>query len=145
MSTRNDILSLVDISIKEITVPDTIPAWGGMKLTIKHLTRGQQDAYLQRQFGATKMKQDAKAKQQEISAVNIYGHDAWLCVRGICDEDGKTIFKDEDIAKLNEKSGEAIGWIANEITKFSGMSADDQVAKGEITSNEALAEEIKNS
>lgn len=145
MSTRNDILSLVDISIKEITVPDTIPVWGGMKLTIKQLTRGQQDAYLQRQFGATKMKQDAKAKQQEISAVNIYGHDAWLCVRGICDEDGKTIFKDEDIAKLNEKSGEAIGWIANEITKFSGMAADDQVAKGEMTSNEALAEEIKNS
>lgn len=142
--TRDDILNIPDITIKEITVPDSIPAWGGKTLMIKQLTRGQQDAYLKRQYGETKLKQDRKAKNQEISAVNIYGHDAWLCVRGICDEKGGTIFTDADLEKLNAKSGEAIGWIAKEIIQFSGMGEDEKVARGEITEEKALEEELKN-
>lgn len=142
--TRDDILNISDITVKEITVPESIPAWGGKTLTIKQLTRGQQDAYLKRQYGDTKLKQDRKAKNQEISAVNIYGHDAWLCVRGICDGQGKTIFTDADIEKLNEKSGESIGWIAKEIIQFSGMGEDEKVARGEISEEQALEEELKN-
>lgn len=143
--TREEILSLVDITAKELTIPENIPIWGGKTLYIKQLTRGQQDMYLKRQYGDTRMKQDTKARQQEISAVNIYGHDAWLCVRGICDENGKPVFTEKDIDKLNEKSGEAIGWIANEIVQFSGMGADVKVARGEKTEEDALADEIKNS
>lgn len=143
--TREDILNLVDISVKEITVPQDVPVWGGKALFIKQLTRGQQDTYLKRQYGETRLKQDNKAKNQEISAVNIYGHDAWLCVRGICDADGKPIFKDVDTEKLNEKSGEAIGWIAAQIVEFSGMGVDAKIARGEKTDKEVLEEEIKNS
>lgn len=143
--TRDDILTMSDITTKELTVPENIPTWGGKSLYIKQLTRGQQDLYLKRQYGDTRMRQDTKARQQEISAVNIYGHDAWLCVRGICDEAGKPIFTDKDIEKLNEKNGEAIGWIANEIVQFSGMGADVKVARGEKTEEDVLADEIKNS
>jgi len=142
--TRDDFLAVDDITIKEITIPKNIPSWGGKAVFIKQLTRGQQDAYLKRQFGETRMKQDPRAKQQEISAINIYGHDAWLCVKGCCDETGKPLFAERDIESLNGKSGEAIGWIAAQIVLFSGMATDDKIAKGEITPEEALAEEIKN-
>lgn len=140
--TREDILGLVDIDVKMITVPKHIPVWGGKSFYIKQLTRGQQDVYLKRQFGDTHLRQDAKANNQEISAVNIYGHDAWLCVKGMCYEDGKPMFKESDIEALNEKNGEAIGWIANQIVEFSGMREDVKVAKG--SPEEALADELKN-
>lgn len=142
--TRDAFLAMDDITIKEITIPANIPTWGGETLYIKQLTRGQQDAYLKRQFGETRMKQDGKARQQEINGINIYGHDAWLCVRGCCDQHGKPLFTDKDIDALNNKSGEAIGWIAAQIVEFSGMKTDEAVAKGEKTPEDALAEEIKN-
>jgi hypothetical protein len=144
MLTRDDILALDDITIKEITIPVSIPVWGGKTLMIKQLTRGQQDAYLVRQFGSTKMRQDRKAANQEISSINIYGHDAWLCVRGICDEHGKPLFTDKDMQALESKSGEAIGWIATQIVEFSGMGVDKKVAAGEKTEADALEEEVKN-
>lgn len=156
--TRDEIFALDDITVKEITVPDTIPVWGGKVLKIKQLTRGMQDAYNKRQFGSMAVKQDGMSRgrkngankangakeTQEIYGMSIYGHDAWLCVRGICNADGKPMFTDNDIEKLNEKSGEAIGWIASEIVKFSNMANDDKVAKGEMSAEESLAEEIKN-
>jgi hypothetical protein len=142
--TREEIFGMNDIATKDIMVPDTIPVWGGRTIKIKQLTRGQQDNYLKRQYGDTRMRQDAKAKNQEISAINIYGHDAWLCVCSICDADGKPMFKQADLDKLNERNGEAIGWIASEIVKFSGMDTEAKIARGEITSEEALKEEIKN-
>jgi len=141
--TRDEILSIVDLTTKEITVPDTIPVWGGKKLYIKQLSRGQQDEYLKRQFGATKLKQDRKAKNQEISAVNIYGHDAWLVVKGACDAEGKPLFKEADTEALNAKSGEAIGWIAAQIVEFSGMAEDAAVANGEKTEEEAQQDQLK--
>jgi hypothetical protein len=139
---RDDILKLVDINIKEITVPDHIPGWGGQSVYIKQLTRGQQDLYLKRQYGETRLRQDSKANNQEISAVNIYGHDAWLCSLAICDENGKPELTAKDIEALNGKNGEAIGWIALQIVEFSGMREDASVAKG--TPEEVLADELKN-
>jgi hypothetical protein len=79
---------------------------------------------LKRQYGETKLKQDSHARQQEISAVNIYGHDAFLCACGICDEEGKPLFKQDDIDALKKKNGEVIGRLATEIVKFSGMAGD---------------------
>jgi hypothetical protein len=141
--TREDFLSIDDITIKKIVIPSNVPAWGGKELYIKQLNRGQQDVYLKRQFGDTRMKQN-ETKQQEISQINIYGHDAWLCIKSVCDESGKLLFTNADEDSLNKKSGEAIGWIAAQVVEFSGMKTDDKIAKGEITPEEALAEEIKN-
>lgn len=141
--TREDFLAVDDITIKEITVPDTIPVWSGKKMFIKQLNRGQQDAYLKRQFADTRMKQLGQ-KQQEISSLNIYGHDAWLCIKSVCDDAGKLLFTNADEEAINKKAGEAVGWIAEQIIEFSGMKTDDKVAKGEITPEEALAEDVKN-
>ena len=117
--TREQILNKVDIEIKEIPVPE----WGG-NIFIRQLSRGEQDTYLKRQYGDTRLKQDSKARNQEISAVNIYGHDAYLCVCGICNEDGTPVFKHTDVEDLKKKNGMVIGRIAVEIVKFSGMAGD---------------------
>lgn len=142
--TRDDILAINDISVKEITIPDTIPVWGGNTLFIRQLTRGQQDLYLKRQFGSIRAQQDQRAKKQELSDVQIYGHDAWIFVQGVVNENGKPMFKESDIPNLNAKSGEAIGWVASEIIKFSGMALDEKVAKGEIEPEEVMKDEVKN-
>ena len=122
MLTREQILNKVDIEIKEITVPE----WGG-SVYIRQLSRGEQDTYLKRQYGDTRLRQDNRAKNQEISAVNIYGHDAFICVCGICNEDGTPLFKQNDVEDLKKKNGAVIGRIAVEIVKFSGMAGDVQV------------------
>jgi hypothetical protein len=113
--TRDEILGLQDITIKEIEVP----AWKA-SVYIRKLTRGQQDEYATRRFTKTAMK-DGKTVDMDV---DLFGHDAWLVVQGVCDEDGKRIFTKSDIPKLNEKSGDAIGFIALEIVKFSGMKED---------------------
>ena len=128
MLTRDQILQKNDIQVKQISVPE----WGG-EVFIRQLTRGEQDTYLKRQYGETRLKQDSKAKNQEISAVNIYGHDAFLVACGVCDEDGKPLFKQDDVDALKKKNGEVIGRLATEIVKFSGMA-------GDVT----VEEEIKN-
>lgn len=122
--TREDIVGLQDITVKEITVPDDIPGWGGKSLHIRQLTRGQQDDYMKRQFGQIRMKQDRKATSQELTSANIYGHDAWICIQGCCDLQGVPLFTQNDEKVLQGKSGEAIGWIAKQIIEFSGMLDD---------------------
>lgn len=123
--TRDKALGIQDIAIKEITVPEHIKGWGGETVFIKQLTRGDQDEYLRRRMNGIQMKQNMKAGQQDFSNVtSFFGHDAWIMTRGCVDEDGKPIFKDADAAELNKKNGEAIGWIAAEIVKFSGMAGD---------------------
>lgn len=138
--TREEILSLEDIETKEVEVPAHIRGWGGRTLLIKQLSRGKQDEYLRRQFGAVRMRQDSRAKQQELTAANIYGHDAWICAQGIVGDDGKPMFTDKDIEVLKERNGEAIGWIAKQIVEFSGMKEEvDQVK-----ALENAEEEVKN-
>jgi hypothetical protein len=123
--TRDEILAMVDLTTKEITVPNSIKVWGGKTLFIKQLSRGDQDHYLMRQFGTGKV----KTTGTEFDMVGLYGHDAWLCSRGICDSKGERIFREEDLPSLEEKSGEFIGWCASEILKFSEMDKDAKVAK----------------
>lgn len=137
--TRDQILGKVDLQIKELDVPE----WGG-SVFIRQLTRGEQDTYLKRQYADAHLKQDSRAKQQEISAVNIYGHDAYLCACGICDAEGVQQFKPADVKALETKNGEVIGRIALAIVEFSGMRVDAAVARGEKTDEQALADEIKN-
>lgn len=136
--TRDEILSMVDLTTKEITVPDKIPVWAGKKLFIKQLSRGDQDNYLKRQFGSGKL-HDGSA---EIEMVGLYGNDSWICARGICDEKGARIFNESDIDKLDEKSGEFVGWVAREILKFSSMGGDAKLAKQ--LAKEQVTQELKN-
>jgi hypothetical protein len=115
---KADILGISDIEIKEIHVP----VWDA-DIFIKQLTRGQQDAYLKRQFGKFGVKQTGKQQNIE-SNMDMFGHDAWLFVQGVCDENGKRIFSDSEVGQIEAKNGEAVGFVASEIVKFSGMDAD---------------------
>jgi len=115
---KEQILNISDIKIKELKVPiwkDTV--------YIRQLTRGQQDEYLKLQFSKTSMQQQKK-EQKINSEVDLFGHDAFICACGISDAEGKPIFTRADIKKLEEKNGEAIGFIASEIIEFSGMGKD---------------------
>jgi len=138
--TREEALGFEDITTKEIDIPEHIPAWGGHKVRIRQLTRGQQDEYLRRQFGSVKMKQDSRAKQQELTSAQMYGHDAWLVVRGLVDEIGNSLFTEKDIPRLNEKNGEAIGWIGKQIVAFSAMKQEVD----EVQALENVESELKN-
>lgn len=117
--TREQILYKDDIQRKEIPVPE----WDDT-VWIRQLTRGEQDAYLKKQMGEAKVKTERKGAGGEFVAASMFGHDAWLCACGICDEGGKPLFSEKDVEALKRKNGEAIGRIAAEIVKFSGMAED---------------------
>lgn len=118
--TKDQILSLDDIEIKEIEVPQ----WGET-VFIRQLTRGQQDAYHRRLYGNKSLNLKQQGRKQELDgALDIFGHDSWLFVQGVCDEGGNRLFTNADANKLDDRNGEAIGFVAAEIIKFSGMDAD---------------------
>lgn len=116
--TKEQILGFSDIKTKEIEVP----VWD-VKMYIRQLTRGQQDEYMKRQLGGLAVKQRGKAQEIEQN-IQVYGHDAWIFVQGVCDEEGNRLFSDGDIAKINEKNGEAVGFVSSAIIEFSGMGQD---------------------
>jgi len=117
--TREQILNIQDIEIKSIDVP----GWND-SVYIRKLTRGQQDEYAKRRFAKTTIKNLGGQQQEVENDISLFGHDAWLVVQGCCDEEGKRLFTNSDVAKLNEKSGEAIGFIALKIVEYSGMKED---------------------
>lgn len=116
---KSEILGIKDVKTKTVTVPE----WDNAEVFIKQLTRGQQDEYMNRQFGKFGIKQQGKRQSVE-SDMSLFGHDSWLVAQGMCDEDGKRMFTDEEIPALDAKNGEAIGFIAKEILAFSGMDKD---------------------
>jgi hypothetical protein len=137
--TRDSILSLNDIAVKELTIPEDFPVWGGNSLFIKPLTQAQNDEYKRRQFGDMRLKQNPSktTTQQELTSVNIYGHDTWIFVCGVCDQDGKPLFTERDIPALGHKMAGAITWVAQQILDYSRMGAEDNVQV-------VLEEDLKN-
>ena len=118
---KNQILGFSDIKTKEIRVPiwdDTV--W------IRQLTRGQQDEYQKRRFTKFNVLQNGPSVRdlKPDMSLNMFGHDSWIFAQGVVDENGKRLFTDAEVEKLNEKNGEAIGFVAAEIIKFSGMQED---------------------
>jgi hypothetical protein len=136
--TRDEILNMLDLTTKPITVPDSIPVWGGKELFIKQLSRGDQDNYLKSIYANGKV----TGFSTEFEMTNMYGHDAWVCMRGISDSEGNRIFKETDLPKLEEKSGEFIGWCAEQILIFSDMDSDSRIAKA--AAKKKAKEELKN-
>mgnify|MGYP006308308593 CR=1 FL=1 len=116
---KNDILSFDDIEIKEIKVPE----WGG-SVYIRQLSRGQADEYFNHRFDKSEWKQSGRDKSEVQSSVRLFGHDAWLVAQAVCDEDGKRIFSNADVKELEKKNANAVGRIAVEVLKHSGMSQD---------------------
>jgi hypothetical protein len=136
--TRDEILAMVDLSTKKVTVPASIPVWAGKEIYIKELSRGDQDIYLKRQFANAMLKRSNDSSESNMEMTDLYGHDAWICSKGACDADGKPLFSDSDIDELNKKSGQFVGWLAVQILSISGMRAD-------VKAINKASQEIKNS
>jgi hypothetical protein len=142
---RDQFLAKDDLLIKEVTFPASIPKWGGETIFIRALTRGEQDAYSKRQMGDARMKTSRRESSGEISMASMFGHDAWLVLHGACDENGKPLFKESDMRGIEQKNGEAVGWLARQIVIFSGMGKDEGIQMDEPASAEqVLKEELKN-
>ena len=114
---KKDILSADDITKELVSVPE----WGG-DVYVRGMTGKQRDA-----FEASIIQ--TRAKDQTLNMVNIR---AKLASMTICDEEGKRIFSDADIAELSGKSAVALQRVFVVAQRLSGIGDQDvqELAEG---------------
>jgi hypothetical protein len=106
--TKSDILSVADVTVREVPVPE----WGGAVM-VKTLSGAERDAWeASRGLGGDGPR----------DLVNVR---ASLCVRAIVDEDGNRLFADDEIAVLGEKSAAALDRVYAVAADLSKVSEDD--------------------
>lgn len=105
--TRDDILKANDHK----TVVVDVPEWGGEVIvsTMTGFTRDQFEASCVGKNGGTNMK-------------NIR---ARLCAATIVDEQGNIQFSEDDITKLGNKSGAALGRVFDAASKLNNITQND--------------------
>jgi len=107
---RDDILTVKDISIEEIDVPE----WGG-SVYVKGMNGTERDT-----FEASIVQQ--RGKNASVNMANIR---AKLAAQTICNENGERLFTDADIKALGKKSAAALQRVFDIAQKLSGISGDD--------------------
>ena len=107
---KKDILTANDI-VKELV---NVPEWGG-DVWVRGMTGRQRD-----QFEASIIQ--TKGKDRSLNMDNIR---AKLAGMTICDEEGKRLFSDADIAELSNKSAVALQRIFIVAQRLSGIGAQD--------------------
>jgi hypothetical protein len=95
---------------REISIPDTDGT-----IFIRELSTAQVREY------AAKFKSLADKPESEDAQLDLTCD---LVIAGVCDEHGKPMFGPEDIGLVKGMSLSTIAFIAAEISKLSGMSAD---------------------
>lgn len=115
--TKDDILNALDLKTETVAVPE----WGG-DVIVRGMTGAERD-----RFEASIVQ--TKGKDQTLNMVNIR---AKLASLTICDEQGKRLFNEADIAKLSEKSASALQRIFAVAQKLSGIGEADvkELAEG---------------
>ena len=105
--TRDQILAVRDLPLREVTVD----AWGpDAKVWLRTMSAGERDRF----FLLSRKSPDSMEPDPE-------NFRARLLVYCICDEKGKRLFADDEIALLGEKCGEAINFlyaVAQEMNAF---------------------------
>lgn len=110
-----------------------IPQWGkGAGVFIRMMTAKLKDGY--EHFVQTKL--DKKNKQ------GLQGMRAQLCVRTMCDEDGKLLYDDRKagVEQLQDKSGDAIDTIfkaAQKMNKLRKQDVDEELKNLETTQEDS--------
>ena len=107
---RDEILTVNDIAIEEIEVPE----WGG-SVYVKGMTGTERDA-----FEASIVQQ--RGKNASVNMANIR---AKLASQTICNETGERLFTDADIKALGKKSATALQRVFDVAQRLSGISGDD--------------------
>ena len=108
---KQDILQAKDVKIEQVEVPE----WGGHVYvrSISALERGliEEDA--------------AKFKESKGKGSFARTFTVKFASLALCDEKGKRLFDDKDIALLQEKNAAAISRIAEAAQRLSGFSQED--------------------
>jgi len=121
-SIKDQILGKDDLHTKEIEVPE----WE-MTIHIKQLSKAQVDSFQRLAMKNTVRVTDNDGSKVE-QTVDYSGLDAWVCVRGIVDEDGNRVFMNKDESALKDKNPNAVGAIAVAILEHTGLysNPDDE-------------------
>lgn len=115
--TKDDILKADDIQKELVSVPE----WGG-DVYVRGMTGAERDKF---EAGIVQM----RGTERTLNMSNIRAKMASLT---ICDEQGKRLFNDADIAKLAEKSANALQRVFQVAQKLSGIGDADvkELAEG---------------
>lgn len=105
---KADILSADDLKREIVEVPE----WGGA-VYVRVLPGRERDAFEERLL-------TSKTKSGTLPNVR-----ASLCAAAICDESGKPLFDEKDIAALGERSGAALTRVFAAASKINRLSKDD--------------------
>lgn len=109
MLTRDAILAATSIRREVVEVPE----WGGQVL-VRGLTGTERD-----QLEAGTLKGIGKNAQADMRNFR-----ARLAALSICDETGKRLFSDSDIAALGQTSAAALDRVADAAMRLSGIKAE---------------------
>lgn len=122
-ATRESILAFVDFQTRDVVVPE----WGGMTVRVRTMTARERD--------------DLEAPMVESAAA---GKDATFAnfrarlVALVCvNEDGSRMFTLDDVEALGNKSGAAIGRIADAAIALNGITPEeaDELGKESAATN----------
>lgn len=107
---RDVILAVADVQFEDVDVPE----WGGT-VRVKSLTGKERDALESSMIVG-------KGKNKDVSLSNLR---AKLVARSVVDEQGRTIFTDEDIPALGAKSAAALNRVYEVAQRLSGVTQED--------------------
>jgi len=108
---RDQILQADDIQKESVNIPQ----WGG-EVWVKGLNGAERDAF------EVSIMEFREGKKPKLVLENMR---AKLCAMTVCDENGKRIFKDEDIPALGKKSAKALSLIFDKAQELNGLSDED--------------------
>ena len=103
---RDEILGAKDLKTKDVKVPE----WGGT-VRVKTMTGPERGKFEEKAF--VDGKTDFSTFRQRLIAMTV------------CDEDGKLIFTEADIAALGNKSAKALDRVFAAAQKLNGLGRDD--------------------
>ena len=111
MSLRDSILGATDRKLKPVDVPE----WGAT-VYLRELSAAQVAAFKAKSIAAVDLKTNEIKDAATLTELEVS-----VCLWGICDEDGRRVFTDNDVKLLGEKSPIVISRLADEIIKMSGV------------------------
>lgn len=110
---REAILKADDLPRRLVSVPE----WGG-EVFVRTLSGTERDAF---EASFVKVKGRGRHRTQERDPTNYSAKLAALCV---CDEQGKRLFSERDVAALAAKSSAALNRIVGEAMALNGMTEE---------------------
>lgn len=111
--TRDAILAAADLPRKLVPVPE----WGG-EVWVRTLPGTERDA-----FEASLWKAKGRGRNRE-TVRDATNYSAKLAALAICDEQGKRLFSEVDVAALARKSSAALNRVVGEAMALNGMTED---------------------